>query len=190
MKYVKMLGLLAVAAAALMAFVGTASADTLTSAAGTTPTLKATSANATLHNAVGTIECESEVEGPVTGHGAKAPVSGTIEKLTFGANKACVGGSVHNNTITGGTLSLEVTGTNTGILFSSGATVMVTMAGIACGYRTEATPIGTVTGGEHAVLHISATIKRTEGSFFCGDTGTWTGGYKVNSPTNIHLDNN
>ena len=52
MKYVKMLGLLAVAAAALMAFAGTASATTITSNAAApsdTPTIKASAGVTKLH---------------------------------------------------------------------------------------------------------------------------------------------
>jgi hypothetical protein len=187
MKYVKMLGLLAVAAAALMAFAGTASADSITSDGGTTPTLEATSTNATLHNGVGTISCSSAVKGNVEGHGAGSNVTGTITSLTF---EPCVGGSVHNAGIVGGTLSLNATSTNHGTLSSSGANVTVTMFGVLCGYETNNTTIGTVEGGTHAVLNISATLTRTHGSFFCGGTGNWTGNYTVNSPTNIHFHNN
>jgi hypothetical protein len=187
MKYIKMSALLAMATVVLLAFAGTASADTLTSSGGITPTIKATSTNATLHPGPGTITCESTVEGKVQGHGASSPVSGVITSLTFGP---CIGGTVHNATITPGTLSLQVTSTNAGSLSSSGATVTMTMFGVQCGYTTNATTIGTVTGGEHAVFDISASLNRTEGSFFCGTTGNWTGSYKIISPTNIHLHNN
>jgi hypothetical protein len=187
MKYMKMLGLLAVAAAALMAFAGTAAADTITSDTGETPTLKATSSNATLHNGVGTISCSSAVEGHVTDHGPGKHVTGTITTLTF---DPCVGGSVHNATILPGILTLNVTSTNHGTLSSSEANVTVTMFGVLCGYSTNNTEIGTVEGGTHAVLNIKATLTRTHGSFFCGGTGNWTGNYTVNHPTNIHLHNN
>ena len=189
MKYVKMLGLLAVAAAAMMAFAGVASATTVTSPAGTlyTSTLKASSTNTTLHNAVGTISCSSSVEGKVESHGAKVPASGKLSALSF---TNCVGGSVHNATIKPGTLSVTASATNVGTASSSGATVMVTMFGVECGYTTEATPVGTVTGGEHAKLDISASLKRTEGAggVFCGSTGNWTGDYTVSTPTVLHLD--
>ena len=84
MKYAKMLGLLAVAAAALMAFAGVASATTLTSPSGTTytSTIKATSeGTTTLHNSsLGiAVSCEeSTVEGKVEKHGSGVTVPATF----------------------------------------------------------------------------------------------------------------
>ena len=72
MKYVKMLGLLAVAAAALMAFTGTAAATQVTSPAGTlyTGKITATSSNSELHGAFISVSCtSSHVEGDVDSHG-------------------------------------------------------------------------------------------------------------------------
>ena len=65
MKYVKMLGLLAVAAAALMAFAGTASATTVTSGGVTYTGEIAASAegHAVLDNPIAKIECASTVAG-------------------------------------------------------------------------------------------------------------------------------
>ena len=187
MKYLKMFGLLAVAMAALMAFAGTAAATLLTSSQGPTPTIKALSTNATLHNAVGTISCESFIEGTVQNHGPGKPVSGKVDHLTFGP---CVGGSVHNASIKSGELSVTALGAGDGTVTSSGATVMVTMFGVECGYTTEGTHIGTLTDGEHAILDITASLKRTEGSggVFCDSTANLTGSYRVNSPTNLAVD--
>lgn len=188
MKYAKMLGLMATAAVALMACVGTASADIFTSPPGAayTGNLKATSANLTWHNATGTIACHSNLEGPITGHGAGKHVTVTVTALNF---NNCVGGTAHNATILGGTLTLDVTGTNHGTLRSTGASFTTTMFGVECGYTTNNTPIGTVTVvGEHAVLDISTSLPRTHGSFFCGNTGNWTGTYTFTTPTKVHLD--
>ena len=184
MKYVKMLGLLAVA---LMALAGTASATTVTSSAGTTPTIEATSSNLTLHNAVGTISCESRLKLVIEKHGAGTAASGKISSLTF---TPCTGGSMHNSTIKGGSLSITATSGGNGTVTWSGGTWMTTMFGIECGYTTEGTSIGTLTAAEHAVLDITATIKRTEGSggIFCGSTANWTGTYKFVSPTNLSID--
>jgi hypothetical protein len=189
MKHMKMLGLLATAAAALMAFAGTASADLVTSPPGTTYSgaLQATSTNATLHNGVGTISCHSTVKGSITGQGVGTEVHGTNSYLDF---VSCAGGTVHNATIKPGLFTLDVTKTNHGTLYSSGASVTVTMLGQECGYETNNTNIGTVTaGGEHAVLDISANLLKTHGGFFCGNTGNWTGSYTLTTPTNVHLDN-
>lgn len=193
MKYVKMLGLLAMAAAALMAFAGTASATTITSDTGSTPTINAESVGyATLHNAVGSISCKSSVTGAVASHGAGVPASGEISTLSF---TGCTNGTVHSEEKTGhveapfgSAGSLSITGvapTGNGTLTSSGATVVVTMFGQTCGYSTNNTHIGTVTGGTHAVLTITAKLTRHSGGFFCGTTGNWTGEYKVTHPTNL-----
>ena len=98
MRYVKMLGLLAVAAAALMAFAGSASANTVTSNEGATPTIKATAGETTLHG-VATITCQkSSVEGPVETHGAGVTVKGPIKSLKF---ETC--GTNHVTVLTNGT---------------------------------------------------------------------------------------
>jgi hypothetical protein len=187
MKYVKMLGLLAVAAAALMAFAGTAAATYVTSPPGTiyTGTIKAHSEGyATLHNAVGTISCNSTVEGAVarhTGSGATT-AGGNISSLTF---TGCTNGEVHP-TIHGGELEIHKLANGNGTLTSKKAEVSVTMFGFNCIYGTEnGVDIGEVTAGEHGTLHIKASIPRVGGSFFCGSSGNWTGSYKITTPTNI-----
>ena len=85
MKYVKILGLLAVAATALMAFAATASATTVTSPHGTTYTgaIKAENegGHVSLHNETANIECASTVEGTITTHGAGMTAKGPITHL-------------------------------------------------------------------------------------------------------------
>lgn len=187
MKYTKSVWALALVTAAALVVAGGAKGDTLTSSAGTTPTLKATSTNLTFHNAVGTHTCNSSLEANVTEHGAGKPITATITSLVFAP---CEGASVHNPTIVPGTLSFHATGTNHATLSSTGANYTTTMFGVECGYSTNATNIGTVTGGEHAVLNISAILTRSHGSFFCGHSGNWTGSFTFNSPTDVHLHDN
>jgi hypothetical protein len=188
MKYVKMLGLLAVAAAALMAFVGTASATTITSSAGATPTIEAESTNGKLHGAFITVECsKSTVKGAVEQHGAGVTAKGNISNLTFtGCNYA-------TTVIKAG--SLEVHGTSTtgnGTLTSTGAEIKIHTSVGECIFTTSATDIGTLTGSNvtkgNAVLDIaSSSIPRTGGSFFCGSSGTWTGTYTVTAPSTLEV---
>jgi hypothetical protein len=197
MRYVKTLGLLGVAAAALMAFAGSASATTLTSPTGTTytGTIKAASEpdavagtnHVLLHNETADIECNSTVEGKVEKHGAGKAVSGKISKLVF--NNCTEGWTVH--VVSGGELSVTSDGGYNGTLFSTGATVEATSSffGITCRYRTNNTHIGTLTGGTPATLKISASIPFHGGSFFCGgENAAWTGSYKVNSPATLLVD--
>ena len=183
MKYAPLFGLLAVAAAALMAFTGTASATQLTSPAGTvyTSTIKAASEGSTsLHNTslgITTTCTASTVEGKVESHGAATTAAGKISSLTFtgcGVSDVTVlsPGSLEVHTASG---SADGNGT----LTSTGAeiTVLQTAIGVSCGYKTTSTDIGTRTGGTPATLSISsAVIPRTFDSIFCGSSGQWTGG--------------
>jgi len=186
MKYVKILGLLAVAAAALMAFAGTASATTVTSAEGTTPTLSSSAeGHVVLDNPIAKIECASAVTGKVESHGAGVTAKGNISALSF---TNCTN-SWHVTVVTAGSLEVHSIGSGDGTLTSSGATVESTRLGVICRYVTSSTDIGTVTDGTHATLDISAAIPFHSGSGLCGTSATtWTGSYKVNSPTNLVID--
>ena len=203
MKYIKILGLLAVAAAALMAFAGVASATTVTSPAGTKylGELHASSeGHAILHNPIAKIECNSTVNGHVEVNGAKdekgntLPASGEITTLTF---SPCTD-DWHVTTVTPGTLSIVSNGNGTGDLFSNGATVESTRFGVSCRYKTNNTTIGTVTSAvfdkegkevTNATLHIQANIPFHSGSFLCGSGATsWTGSYIINSPKGVVID--
>ena len=189
MKYVKILGLLAVAASALMAFAATASADTATSPTGTTytGTIHAESeGHAILHNPIAKIECPSTVHGHIEVHGAGKTVSGKITTLTFGP---CTD-EWHVTVVSAGSLSVHgVTGTENGDVFSTGATVEATRFGLTCRYTTNNTTIGTLTGGSPATLDINASIPFHSGSIFCGSGATaWTGAYKVTTPSSLYID--
>ena len=204
MKYVKMLGLLAVAAAALMAFAGTASATTLTSPKGTTYTgvIKAETENghAILHNAITTVECTGTVEGSVEKHGAGVTVEGKISSLTF---TNCTGSNtVHDPVAKPGSLVVHAINCNasnecTGTVTSVGAEVVITnhAFGGSCIYTTGAgVDIGTLTPtndtGGTATLDIEGTIPRTGGTLgaFCGSTGTWTGNYLITTPDSLYVN--
>src|SRR6188472_2576566 len=131
MKYVKILGLLAVAAAALMAFAGTASATTLTSPTGTVYTGSihaASEGHAILQNPIAKIECASTVEGTVEQHGSGSTVKGNISNLSF---TGCTN-SWHVTVVTAGSLELHWKAAGEGTVTSSGATVEATRFGVAC----------------------------------------------------------
>lgn len=189
MKYIKILGLLAVAAAAMMAFAASASATTVTGPNGEeTPTIHAEPefGHVSLHNSIVDIECDSTVEGTVENHGSGITASGLINDLSF---PDCTDGWVID-VITKGSLEIHYTGEGhghgTGTLTSTGATVTATRSGLSCHYRTNNTPIGHVTGGEQATLTIEATIQRHGGSFLCGgSTAQWTGAYTTTETLEI-----
>lgn len=190
MKYVKMLGLLAIAAAALMAFAGPASA-TLTSPAGTAvpvgTKIKATSTHSELTGVINITCTSSTVEGTLTSNGA-IEAAGTIETLDW---SGC-----GNHTVTTtepGTLEIEKTANGTGTVFSTGARVTVLTHSLFLGtrhciYRTDDTHVGTFTGSGHAgattgtIKAASQPIDRVATDSLCGEESIWHGHYVVTSP--------
>lgn len=196
MKYIKMFGLLAVAAGAMMAFAGSASAietSTLTSPEGTyyTGELKAeTEGHAVLINtSMGTrIECQGTVLGVIgSEHGMEA---GAIHPTFNG----CTNGW-HVTTVAGGTLTATDNGNGTADLYSSGATITTTRLMVVCNYLTNNTTVGTLTDGANtgtgmATIHINGAIPiHTGSSGLCGTAKAhWNSSYTVTSPSNLYLD--
>ena len=174
MKYVKVLGLAAVAAMALMAFLGasTASATVLCktqltsgcAAAGwayPSGTLISASleASATLETTGGTpiVTCETGlVEGSTTNAGSSADtVDGNLSKLEFGGCTRTV------DVLNKGSLEVHwISGTDNGTVTSKSAEVTINTPFGNCVYGTAATGthIGTITatpgGSKMATLHI------------------------------------
>jgi hypothetical protein len=201
MKYVKMLGLTAIAGATLMMLVGagTASATTVTCPAGTAcpagVSITATSEGKVVLDApFATIECMSTAEGHTTNTtetpGVSAGVNdGPITRLEW---TNC--GSDTVNTLATGSLTVESAGSSNGTVKSTGAKVTIVHLGFHCIYETNATNLGTVTGtsttGANATLDIKATIPRTGGNSgaFCGSSAPFTGSYEVTSPTFLDFD--
>ncbi len=202
MKYVKILSLLAVAAAALTAFSASASAATITSPTGTvySGNIAATSTNSALDGAFVTVTCKhSQVTAGITSQGAEKTIKASVSTLDFTECNFPV--EVEAN----GTLELHTINPKTphetcntgkdncwGTLTSTGAKVKLKTSVGSCVFTTSATSVGTVTPtsqtGGTGVLDISGAIPRTEGSFLCGSSGNWTGNYTVNTPDNFWLD--
>ncbi|HKF81637.1 MAG TPA: hypothetical protein VKB23_01595 [Solirubrobacterales bacterium] len=194
-----MLRLTAFAAVVLMTWPVIASATTATSPKGTTYSnaslMAATEGHAILHDTSGlgiTIECNSVVEGAFENPG-EGPAKASISSLTWS--------NCTNNwsvtTLTKGSLEFHnIAGTENGTVTSTGTEITATQSGsgLHCIYKTSNTDIGTLTSstktGGNATLDISATIPRTGGSsgFFCGTAGTWTGSYKVSTPSTLYVD--
>ena len=197
MKHLKMLGLLAVAAAALTAFAGTASATTATSPKGTlyTGTYRAEAEGKTsLEGPFTTVTCgQSVVEGKVEQHGSGVTTGGKISLLTFTECNFPV------TVLKAGSLEAHTTavkGTDAdGTVTSSGAEITIQTSIANCLYTTNNSDIGTgsltstTTTGGNATLDIgSASIPRTGHSIFCGSSATWTGSYKVVTPSTLYID--
>lgn len=191
MKHLRIFGLLAVAGATVMSCIGTASADFATSPLGTTytSTIKAASeGHVILDNPIAKIECSSSIEGKIESHGAGKPVAGKISSLQF-AN--CTN-EWHVTVVTGGSLLINQTLASNGEAFSSGATIEATRFGVSCRYATNSTTLGDVTSGTPATMEfgLGAFIPFHSGSFLCGSGSTsWTGSYKIVSPSSLFFDN-
>jgi hypothetical protein len=205
MKYVKVLGLLAVAAAALMAFAGSASATSITSPTDTYYTGNIHAVNENTHvilhsDLAGTIECKSTVEGKIETHGKGVTAAGKISTLHF---SECTN-SWHVTVVAPGELQIHWKANHEGTLTSTGATVSTTRFGVTCNYVTNETDIGTLTDSHTAgdtppanetkdgtaTLHIEAKIPIHSGSSgLCGSSpAEWTGSYEVTTPDKLYID--
>ena len=205
MKYIKMLALAAVAAGALMAFIGagTASASVICSTTvdpcpsaqkwpsgttidfsivkGGTATLKEPGPEGEVLDTC----TESTVHGFLTNGDATKTANGPVKKegLTWG------GCTKPTATTAGGTLEIhKIAGTSNGTLTASGFKVTVLVFGfIDCEYEVaENTDIGTVTEGKPAVFHAAAVTVKTKG-FGCPEQGEWSATYTLTSPANTTL---
>jgi len=195
MKYFKMLGFAAVAAAILIAFLGacTASAtvlctetpseghctdieefgDVLDASVTTSAHLKTTGGSTIATCSGGTVKGEITSEGSTT-----SKVSGHIDKLTWSGCTTTV------ITLANGTLELHhSSGTDEGIVVSSGSKVTIKYLGITCTYETKNTSIGTLTGGNPATFDISAIIPEVSENFGCPAHGVWSGSYTLTEPS-------
>jgi hypothetical protein len=178
MKHLKTLGSLAVAAAALMVFAGTASA-TITAPAGTaySGAFSATSTNNTLHFSV-TVECKHSTLGATISEGA---TSGPVTNLSF---TQC--GTDTVTVLKNGTLSIASDGTVslTGSEFTSTwhRTVLGFPLTTHCIYTFG--NIGTLTeGATPPVIDIgSSQITRLPTDGACGETAVWTGSFTLSEP--------
>jgi hypothetical protein len=197
MKYMKMLGLAAIAAAALMAFVGasTASATVLckTNASpcpehypsGTTveATLKS-GTSALLEAGFANITCTSSTVTGKTSNtgGANETVKGAISTLSFSNCNATV------TTIKNGELEIHATGKGNGSLVGKGSEVTVAIGSTSCVYGTSTgTTLGTLTGGTPATMNVKASLTRISGGFLCASPATWTATYTVTKPTTLFV---
>jgi hypothetical protein len=209
MKYIKMLGLAVVAAAALMAMVGagTASAkegvlcstatDPCTSkwavpttldfslTSGTTAKLVDTSNN-TLDSCT-----TSTVHGVLTANpSASGTATGEISKegLTWGVGGSC---TVTTDTIVPGKLVIEAEDNsgNGWVYEDTGSKTEVTVNVFSsCNYGVEGgTRIGTLKEGKPATFIANAVAKKLAGGFLCPETTKWTASYELTAPKETTL---
>lgn len=190
MKYLKMLGLAAIAAMGLMAFVGasSASATTLSSEgknlpAGTT-ILASLTGSAELKETGGQVldTCTAGTVHLVTANetGSSINTSGEVG-ITWGeTGTAC---THTTDTIKGGTGSITYTSGLNGTVVSSSAEVTVETAGLSCIYGTASTgtTLGVLQGSTtaNATLEINVPVLKKGGAFLCPGSAVWKAKYVV-----------
>lgn len=174
---------LAVAVTSQIAFAGAASATTVISSGGSTPSFTATSTNSKLDGSFVTVECgHSEAKGKVESHGAGVNATGKISSLTF---TSC---NYPTTVKKAGSVSAEwLIGGSNGFVYSTGAEVSIHTSVGTCVFTTNNTFIGVFTGGRPASFDIAGAIPRTGGNFLCGSTGTWTGNYTITNLFEMYL---
>lgn len=198
MKHVKMLGLAAVAAMALVAVVGagTASATTLTAAGGAiintgTEFHAVNEATNTLTTAFKNVECqESTMSGRTTNETGTTVNIGSIEIVTSKCN-------CEAKYLSTGTVAIEVIGSGpNGTMTSTGAELTVTCSTIFgtvhCIYKTNAVTLGTLTGssttGATAREDVEGEeIPRLATNGLCAEKAALDGKYKATAPDVLNV---
>jgi hypothetical protein len=193
MMYLKILGLATVAAMALMAFAGTASATKLYSGAaplGPGTVIKSSIEGSSILSSGGTTlnTCTSgQFTSEITNAGsATTTVSGPNTTIDF---ESCLA-TVH--TENPGTLEIHhIAGTDDGTLTASGAVIGRTVFGTNCLYQSgTGKHLGILDGviSGDAQIHIDITVSEAEPKkFICPDTANWTANFAVTSPTPLQV---
>jgi hypothetical protein len=204
MKYVKILGLAAVAAMALMAFgAGTASATKLclnnlsttacSSHLATGGTVEGTLTGSAILETTGGSTLDtctgSTVSGKTTTTAATgSSVIGDVETLTW------TGCTFPTGTVAKGSLEIKhIAGTDNGTLTGKGQEVTINTGFFgACTYGTGAgTDLGTVVGGAPAKLTINALVPLVKNeSGLCPAEARWTASYTVTKPNPVYIAHN
>jgi hypothetical protein len=200
MKYLKVFALAAVAAAALMAFVGagTASATVVCKTvptagvcpegwdypagtvgkaslkAGTTAALKATGGEILITCTESTVGGQSVNTGSAT-----ETVKSALTSLTWSNCSNTV------ETISPGTGELHwIAGTNNGTLTTINTKVTVNIFGVSCSYGTGAgADVGTTVGGNPGSLKVNLVVAKQEGGFLCPADTRFEAEYVATEPT-------
>ncbi|MDQ3726101.1 MAG: hypothetical protein M3335_09505 [Actinomycetota bacterium] len=194
MKHLKMLGLAAIAAMGLMAFVGagTASATTLFTdsaktihyPAGTTVDLSMATGKSSLSKS-GSTTIATCTGG--TFHGKTANTTGERIQIK-NENVTWTGCSQTTHTVSNGSLEIGWTSGTSGEVIGKATQWTYGIFGTSCTYGFgEGVKLGTLTGASAAALKINANVPRTAGGFLCPSTTTWEAEYVITVPHAIYI---
>lgn len=207
-KQLKVLGLMIVAAAALMATVGTGTASATFTALCKAPTTNnglpicepnhlwpvgtrihtelEAGARLNVVTPLGVVECKKSTLDAITEDETEIPLGAIVNALTFGE---CKNGEeeVEIKTVKLGTLDIELIDlpewTHNGTLTFTGTeiTVLFKKSGAHCFYDVGHT--GVLTGGPMATIDWFGTLTKTGGNVLCPPgNANWNGAYTVTSP--------
>lgn len=207
MKYLKALGLAAIAAATLViAAAGPVSAETTVCAntsgtecypvgqevkAVSVATPEVTTEGGTKHSAISRPTSTGGL-GPMS---CDVAVEGTSEKATTPSGKGkettvnCTGGT--NTAATNGTITVHHDAEHNGTVTFEGFVRKVVQAGIPCYYSSEGVH-GTLTGGSPAIIHITSTVAKIDtathdSSAFCPAAVITHATYEVKTPGSAYV---
>lgn len=198
MKYVKMLGLAAVAAMALMAFAGagTASASVLCSTATnpcTSPYANGTTIEGTLES--GTTATLRDTSSSIVNTCTGSSVSGS---LTQGNKKEAAKGAVSTENLTWSGCTAEITktvtpgeieidaGTNgNGTVTAKGLVVTQKVSGLSCSYTAgTGITLGSYTESTKTInVNVVVNKDSNHSAFLCPSTAVWVAQYLITKPT-------
>ena len=205
MNYLKMLGLAAVAAAALMAIVGasTATATVLCDSTstpcpenekwkvGTTVRFTVRSGTSGVWTDTSGSQIATCPEGEIQGNIAKAGSETSTVEIPVEPSHFVWQSCIHTETLEGGTLELHtISGTDNGTVTATGFKFTTVVNGIDCIYGfPTATTLGTLTasGEGRAVLDVKTTMVKREGSFLCPGTLNWAEEFTQTQPSSTPL---
>jgi len=199
MKYLKALGLAAIAAMALTAFLGASSASatvlcTTTSnpcgtgwhidhihatlVSGSTVSINATGGALEATCTESTVTVEKKQTGSAT---TTPSVTAAASNVTWGK---C---SSTTDTLEGGGLEIhQIAGTHNGTITASRFHFTFVIGGISCGFSFGSTDAGTLTGGSPAILDITATLFKEGGSFLCPADSVMKASYQITNHTSAY----
>lgn len=200
MKSIKMLGLAAVAAMALMAFAGAGSASATELYNGATTLKSGTVLDFSLKSGTSALLTETGGSTLDTCTGstlqAKITAAGSSTTTTTGeiTNLTWTGCTFPTTTVTKGKTEIHwITGTTNGTVTSDaeiGVTINTVFFG-SCVYAAKAgTHVGTFTGGATPIMHLNEIVVKGSGSAFaCPETAKWVGDYRGTEPSgDLHAE--
>jgi hypothetical protein len=208
MRHLKIIGLMAVAAAALTVTVGAGTASATFTSLCKAPTTTAglpicegihlypagTRIHAELQagtklsvvTPAGVVECKTATLDALTEQQTEKPLGAIVNALTFGECED-EGEPVDITTVNNGTLDIEIIDlpvwTHNGTLTLTGTEIRVlwTWSGAECFYDPAHT--GVLTGGPMATIDWFGTLTKTKGNLLCPEgNATWNGAFTVTSP--------